>query len=1666
MVNIIIGFATDTMDFTPTSTFSATNGYDYSFSDGTLFTAITNRNSYSISEGYNYGSTHKVNTFKANCSCTMAQAKVLEAYTHVVVYKDNALAFCGSTPTFSKSIIRGTGASGASESSVDLSLSFDDYSSAFKDVVFSSDETFDLYYTPSDQMKPYNPQNHAKSLLHVLFGYLDPDGRFTVHYGTMPSLLSSTDVSYFCATYSDKVLSVLSDAMKQWGLAYYVVKQDIYVIDILGAQSGTALNIPNIEAQATVRGKSYVEMLLPKINRATVRIATGQTIYDTGKMSIEHREWFQDEPHWYPAEDELFEGTFSCVRKDNDNPNGKTEDESEKRFFNFSEKEFDGQLFSKLIGTPYGAYLDHFERSATGVKYRVKNTAGVNANWSLKQKGDVLLFKYELGYNPKDSNGSEIWNGDEEDCDYLYSDSMATRYANALMQGLKTQAKTYTFYANTSTAYPNGYPINSVVTLQGTDEPNPLLVITNKTDKLDDFGGYSYTAVPYYLGGVTLSESYKPSRETTYGSSSVTLNPTISRRSIPCHANGTAKDTTPVRIKVSPNVAGTPVFKFNGTTLTAIAETTQQTVEGEALLCPTGSYYVDVQTSALSTSNTIEVSLLTAVYVDTITKSLDGSAGSSAYLFDVHCSIGSYNINRRRTDDQSAVFTFSVSGYTSQTVAYTTDVPSLSVVDGVLKIPYNTTATSITVTAELVGTSAPDVVIKLSGVDVTSAPEFLGVCNNIPTATTSGGTLLDGDYFVVGAEDIGDGFVKGSAWERSGTSWAPLQESGNAQHLLDCLHGLMSYSPKIDLSSLNNPATVSWFTALVSDEVVAGKLFAEILTMTGNGVIQSEGIDAQSVDPSTGYLNEAGFRIEGAEGIIRAFGAFFNNAHIDNSDFTGTISSDALSTAQRTQPTAVTSLSSSTPPYVDATVVLTSLASQLSAKGNCIGPVTGHVGPDHISFVRNFTGTKAKFLNVSDWDAEHPKTCTIMWPSKVSITLRGPSIHNGGDGPWGSWVTIRRNSSVFQYLRTGIEETHTFTLDCNTGDVLSFSAVYAPEGEGSEGPFEIYNYGTVLVQETTTLASGLNVCVASKWYTPSDYHSLILALEQSKYYQAQAVGLTVGVNYTIATSGAPSPITPVSMSAQTGTPVYKFVRATALPLSSEEYEIEPDETFKLVAVSTAGTTVLNLDNSSLGTANRVIRRYSSIGVLIDSTPYTFSDGFYTSWNFTATLSNPAVMETIDIDAKVSDIYNIGAKNQYKEIHAKTLYENGTPLSQIYQTISGSGDPVAKLNQPNTFTALQTFSAGLSASAITENGTSLANKYALKAVVEALSALIPSGATTSNQLADKAFVNSTVGTNTANYISNNGQPFTSYAQLVAYSGTVTNNDYAFVTGTDSAGNTYYDRYKYSSATALWGLEFRLNNSSFTAVQWSAISSGITSTLVASYSAHLADTSAHVSDTDRTNWNGKYTKPSGGIPQTDLNSALSDKIDTASTKAGTAVQPSSLATVATSGNYNDLNNRPTIPPAVTVDSSLSILSTNPVQNKTLTNALLGKQDTLSTQTAYTRKGTGAFVPQITTNSLGQVTGITEVPITASGPAKIPLATFDGTGKINNLTDVGGCVWVHNRYAYFTLPSGGSYCVLGTADCYDDGVATFMWRNIAGGSQYWFGDAYLDMLVYKVE
>ena len=108
-------------------------------------------------------------------------------------------------------------------------------------------------------------------------------------------------------------------------------------------------------------------------------------------------------------------------------------------------------------------------------------------------------------------------------------------------------------------------------------------------------------------------------------------------------------------------------------------------------------------------------------------------------------------------------------------------------------------------------------------------------------------------------------------------------------------------------------------------------------------------------------------------------------------------------------------------------------------------------------------------------------------------------------------------------------------------------------------------------------------------------------------------------------------------------------------------------------------------------------------------------------------------------------------------------------------------------------------------------------------------VIPTQASSSNQLADKNFVNSSIATSTATFRGTSATGLTEQQFLTWANGlTHDDNDYVYWNTTDSSGNTLFKRYKYDGSN--WNYEYTLNNSSFTADEWASIQSGITSALV--------------------------------------------------------------------------------------------------------------------------------------------------------------------------------------------------------------------------------------------
>ena len=186
------------------------------------------------------------------------------------------------------------------------------------------------------------------------------------------------------------------------------------------------------------------------------------------------------------------------------------------------------------------------------------------------------------------------------------------------------------------------------------------------------------------------------------------------------------------------------------------------------------------------------------------------------------------------------------------------------------------------------------------------------------------------------------------------------------------------------------------------------------------------------------------------------------------------------------------------------------------------------------------------------------------------------------------------------------------------------------------------------------------------------------------------------------------------------------------------------------------------------------------------------------------------------------------------------------------TVSADAQPQEQANWNETNTESPSYIKNKPGTATTQNAGLMAASD--KATLDKIDAAFPSGASAQNELADKDFVNSSVATNTAtfrgtyNLVNDLGLTIAATEQQIATAIAnkldslvppivPENNDYCFVqiptkdsTPTEIAR---VDRYKCTVTesggikTRVWGYEWSLNNSSFTANQWAAINSGITS-----------------------------------------------------------------------------------------------------------------------------------------------------------------------------------------------------------------------------------------------
>jgi hypothetical protein len=130
-------------------------------------------------------------------------------------------------------------------------------------------------------------------------------------------------------------------------------------------------------------------------------------------------------------------------------------------------------------------------------------------------------------------------------------------------------------------------------------------------------------------------------------------------------------------------------------------------------------------------------------------------------------------------------------------------------------------------------------------------------------------------------------------------------------------------------------------------------------------------------------------------------------------------------------------------------------------------------------------------------------------------------------------------------------------------------------------------------------------------------------------------------------------------------------------------------------------------------------------------------------------------------------------------------------------------------------------------------------------ISTINGKIPSAASTSNQLADKAYVGDSINSVTAYYITKNaaGDQFATYAELAAattfYSGGVvrvpTKNDYTIVLDDENHDHAT-TRYIYNS---VWEYQYTVNETPLTQAQLNALNSGITAGKVSTYDAYATN-----------------------------------------------------------------------------------------------------------------------------------------------------------------------------------------------------------------------------------
>lgn len=495
--------------------------------------------------------------------------------------------------------------------------------------------------------------------------------------------------------------------------------------------------------------------------------------------------------------------------------------------------------------------------------------------------------------------------------------------------------------------------------------------------------------------------------------------------------------------------------------------------------------------------------------------------------------------------------------------------------------------------------------------------------------------------------------------------------------------------------------------------------------------------------------------------------------------------------------------------------------------------------------------------------------------------------------------------------------------------------------------------GTTISADFTEVATAAQGDLADSAIQPNDNVSELT--NDAGYITSSAVGngvLTIKRNNTTvgsfsanATSATTLTITVPTTAADVGAvPTSRTVNGKAL---SSDISLTASDVGALPDSTTIGNGQIIFQKNGTGIGTITANQTTSTTVNF-TIPTTASD--VGAVPTSRTINGKALTSNITLTAAdtgaLPDSTTIGSANltiQRNGTGIGTFSANATSATTVNISVPTTATEVGALPSTTTINDLTStaqqnaLNSGVTAATVTQVATNTSG-------ISAINSLIPSATTASNQLADKAFVNSSVQTATANFRGNwstwSAVPTSAndYPEDYAGSKTPTVNDYLVVQ--DASGYTGQTlsgtwRFKYTGTWSTdgksgWLPEYQVNESPMTSDQLAALNSGVTAATV----TQVATNTSAISGLSTS----KQDKLTAGS-NIQINGTTISATDTIYTLP--AATTSTLGGVIVGTNLS-INNGVLSADAqsITVDTTLSTTSTNPVQNKVVTSAIQSK------------------------------------------------------------------------------------------------------------------------------